>query len=121
MVRAAETGLKYWSLTGTWLETERAHYRLSQSLRKAGDRKGAIEQARRCLSIVEQNGNDPGEAFYAREALALAHHDDGDGRSAALEREAASAVLPSIGDEGFRSMAAASLADLDRALAGAAS
>jgi hypothetical protein len=37
MILAAETGRKYWEIAGTWLNLERAEYRLSQSYLKAGD------------------------------------------------------------------------------------
>ena len=37
MVAAAEGGLRYWRLAGTWLEEERAEYRLARSLLQAGD------------------------------------------------------------------------------------
>lgn len=115
MVRAAETGLRFWSLTGTWLETERAHYRLSCSLRLAGDAKASLEHAERCRALVERNGGDAGEAFYAHEALALAHRAAGNDVAARRERDAAAACLPRIEDAGFRAMAEDALRGLDGA------
>jgi O-acetyl-ADP-ribose deacetylase (regulator of RNase III) len=41
MVNAAESGLKYWKMAGTWLEEERAEYRLAKSLQQAGDHAAA--------------------------------------------------------------------------------
>src|SRR5437762_335113 len=37
MVLAAETGLAYWKLAGTWLEEERAEYQLARCLLRAGE------------------------------------------------------------------------------------
>ena len=37
MIDAAEGGLKYWKQAGTWLEEERAEYRLARSLLQAGE------------------------------------------------------------------------------------
>ncbi|MCC7139580.1 MAG: hypothetical protein IT460_14245 [Planctomycetes bacterium] len=113
MVRAAETGLRFWSLTGTWLETERAHYRLSCSQRLAGNAKASLEHAEACRSVVERNAGDAGEQFYAQEALALAHRAAGNDVAARRARDAAAALLPKIADEGFRSMAQDSLRALD--------
>jgi hypothetical protein len=116
MVRAAETGLRFWSITGTWIETERAHYRLSCSQRTAGHTAKATTSALQCLEIVELNGGDPGELFYAREALALAHHAARESIAARRLRDAAAATIPSIKDDDFRSMATDSLSTLDTTL-----
>jgi len=112
MLRAANVGLEFWSVAGGWRERERAHYRLAMSHRKAGHAAEALEHARMCLTIVEANGSDPGELFFAHEALALAHLVDRDTESARAARDAAAALLPSIPDEGFRAFAAEELGKL---------
>ncbi len=113
MVLAAETGLRYWSVAGTWLETERAHYRLAMSLRKAGRLDRALEAARSCLRIVEANAADGFERCYAHEALAVVHHARGEAGPARAHRDAAAACVPTIEDADLKAMAAASLTALD--------
>ncbi len=118
MIEAAEAGLRFWSVAGTWLETERAHYRLSNSLRIAGDAPGALEHAERCRAIVEENGGGAFERFYAEEALALARLHSGDREAAGRARDAAAAAMKEIEDLELSAMVRSSLEDLDRALGG---
>lgn len=120
MVRAAETGLRFWAVAGTWLETERAHYRLAQSLRKARRFDRALEHATTCLRMIEANGGDAFERFYGHEVVALAHHARGDAAPARAHRDAAAALVPGVADADLRPMLEGSLAALDGALAGRA-
>jgi len=69
MVLAAQTTRHYWAIAGTWLETERAEYRLAMTWMRAGDLAQAREHAQACLEIVEANGSAPLEAFFGWEAL----------------------------------------------------
>jgi hypothetical protein len=117
MVRAAETGLRFWSLVGGWSERQGAHYRLSHSLRKAGRPKEALEHARRCLDIVRENGAPAADAFFAHEALAHAHASAGDRAAAKADRETAAALLSRIDDSDLRSSAETDLRALDAVLA----
>lgn len=78
MVRAAECGLKYWKLAGTWLEEERAEYRLTRSLMQAGRPSPAIDHARRCIEVCRANGAPAFELFFGSAVLALAHRAAGD-------------------------------------------
>lgn len=117
MLLASEAGLRFWSIAGGWMETERAHYRLSQSCLKAGLPARALEHAQRCLDIVRDNGSDPGEAFFAFEALSLARSAGGDAAGARAAADEAAAVLPSIADESFRTFAAGELDKLRAAVA----
>ena len=55
MIVAAEGGLKYWKLAGTWLEEERAEYRLARSLLQAGRPHAAIASATRCIDVCTSN------------------------------------------------------------------
>lgn len=70
MITAAKAGRKYWEIAGTWLETERAEYRLAQSYLKAGDYINSIKHANLCLTICEKNQAAPLEFFFAYEAIA---------------------------------------------------
>jgi hypothetical protein len=72
MVAAARGGLKYWKLVGTWLEEERAEYRLARSLLQAGDAAGALESARHCVDVCAANDAPPFEEFLGYAVLAIA-------------------------------------------------
>ena len=72
MILAAETGRKYWEIAGTWMQIERAEYRLSQTYLKAGNLKKALEHAQNCIEISNENSAPALELFFGYEALALA-------------------------------------------------
>lgn len=117
MVRAAEVGLRYWTLVGGWEQVQAAHYRLSHSLRKAGRPREALAAAHACRDLVAAHGSPPAETFFAHEAAAHALAAIGDRAGAARERAAAAALLTRIDDEDWRAAAASDLAALDAALA----
>lgn len=71
MILAALTGRKFWEIAGTWLNVERAEYRLCMSYLKAGQLPQALEHAQLCLEIIEQNKAESMEYFFGYEALAL--------------------------------------------------
>ena len=71
MILAAQTARRHWALAGTWLETERADYRLAMSWLAAGDAARARVHADDCLALVQAHGAPPLEAFFAWEAQAL--------------------------------------------------
>jgi hypothetical protein len=77
---------------------------------------GAMSHATDCLRIVEANGSDPGEIFFAREALSRVKLAAGDHPGARRERITMAAALPAIEDQGFRLFAEEELAKLDAAL-----
>jgi tetratricopeptide (TPR) repeat protein len=77
MLVAAQGGLDYWRRAGTWLEEERAEYRLSASRRAAGDYDGAIRHAERCLALCRANDAPAIEHFFGAAALALAERSAG--------------------------------------------
>ncbi len=91
MIAAAEGGLKYWKLAGTWLEEERAEYRLARCLLQAGRSDAAIQSARRCVDVCERNDAPPFEQFFGQAVLALAQRAAGNldafepGRKLALQ------------------------------------
>jgi tetratricopeptide (TPR) repeat protein len=116
MLHAAEVARRFWGVAGGWMETERAEYRLAMSCIKAGDPARALAHARRCLVIVEENGSDPGEEFFGREAVARAHLAAGDAAQARKERDGMATLLPSIPDESFRGFCEGEFAKLEAAL-----
>lgn len=69
MLKAAHAGLSNWKIAGTWLETERAEYRLSQSYFRIRDLISSIKHANQCLTICEENKAEALEFFFAYEAL----------------------------------------------------
>lgn len=72
MLVCAEAALKYWKLAGTWLEEERAEYRLARSLLQAGQADAAVEPAQRCVDLCTRNGAPAFELFFAYAVLGLA-------------------------------------------------
>jgi hypothetical protein len=78
MILAAETGREFWGRAGTWLETERAEYRLAKTWLKAGDAARAHRHARQCLQIVQTHGKVALEHYFGLEVLALAQRAAGD-------------------------------------------
>jgi hypothetical protein len=113
MLRAAKVARRFWEIAGSWREVERAEYRLSSSHRKAGLPGPALAHASECLRIVLEHGSEPGELFFAHEALALANHARGNAAAAREERDRAAAALSRIADAGFKEYCAAELAKLD--------
>jgi len=77
MLRAAQVARQFWARAGTWLETERAEYRLAMSWCQAGDLAQARRHAQNCLEIVSANGNVPLEVFFGWEALGTAERSAG--------------------------------------------
>ena len=78
MIAAARGGLKYWKLAGTWLEQERAEYRLARSLIQTGQAEAAIACARRCVETCTLNAAPAFEKFFGFAVLALARRAAGD-------------------------------------------
>jgi hypothetical protein len=91
MVDAARAALQYWQLAGSWLEEERAEYRLARSLLQAGTAPAAVERARRCVEVCERHEAPPFERFFGHAVLALAQRAAGD--TAAFEAARAQARL----------------------------
>lgn len=77
MIAAARGGLKYWKVAGTWLEEERAEYRLARSLMQAGDASRAVEHAERCVNICQLNNAPSFEQFFGFATLAAAQRATG--------------------------------------------
>jgi tetratricopeptide (TPR) repeat protein len=89
MVVAAHGGLQYWKLAGTWLEEERAEYRLTRSLLQAGRPSEAIASAQRCIDVCARNDAPAIETFFGYVVLALAQRAGGDATAFAESRQQA--------------------------------
>ncbi len=74
MVMAAQMARKYWEIAGGWIEVERAEYRLASTYLKANQKERALMHAKKCLEIIEANGNEPLEVFFGNEILAMIYH-----------------------------------------------
>ena len=78
MRAAAQAGLAYWRRAGSWLEVERAEYRLARSCLQAGDADAALHSAQRCVAVCETNRAPAMERFFGHVVLALAQRAAGD-------------------------------------------
>jgi hypothetical protein len=101
MILAAQTTRRCWALAGTWLETERAEYRLAMSWLAAGDAAQARQHAQACLDIVQAHDGAALERFFAWEALARVARAAGAADDLAQARTAAEAAFAGL-DEGDR-------------------
>ena len=86
MIAAAEGGLKYWKIAGTWLEAERAEYRLGRSLLQAGRASRALACAERCVALCEANAAPALERFFGYALLAVTRRAAGDADGFAIAR-----------------------------------
>jgi hypothetical protein len=69
MIEAAQASRAQWAIAGTWLEHERAEYRLARCWLEAGDLAQARRHAQNCLEIVRANDGAPLEQLFGWEAL----------------------------------------------------
>lgn len=99
MLRAAEAALTYWAQAGTWLEVERAEYRLTRSLLQAGQAGAAIEHARECIAVCAANDAPAFERFFGEAVLAIAQRSAGDSAGFAAARERALALFTQVPDD----------------------
>jgi tetratricopeptide (TPR) repeat protein len=96
MLTAAEAGLQYWKQAGTWLEEERAEYRLARSRLQAGEAAAAVQSAERCVRVCKRNAAPAFELFFAHAVLALAQRAAGDGEAFQAQRSEAMACLGQV-------------------------
>ena len=90
--------LRYWKQAGTWLEEERAHYRLASSLLAAGDAQAARQSAERCVEVCAAHDAPPLERFFADAVLALVCRACGDGAAYATHRRKAMAWYEQVAE-----------------------
>jgi len=111
MIFAAQTGRHYWAIAGTWLEIERAEWRLAHCWLQAGDLARAREHAQACLEIVAANNGAALERLFGWEALGLveraAGNTTGHAQALAHARDAFAEL-----DEGDQAWCAASIEKL---------
>jgi hypothetical protein len=69
---AATLARTLWERAGTWLEVERAEYRLSRTHLALGEVAAGLTHAEMCLAICQGNRAGPEELVFAWEVLALA-------------------------------------------------
>jgi hypothetical protein len=105
MLHAAHQSRRAWARAGTWLEVERADYRLALCCARAGAHDEARVHAQACLAAVQaQQPPAPAlEFFFAWEALARVATAAGDeaGRAAAVAAAAAAFTQLSEADQGW--------------------
>jgi hypothetical protein len=99
MVDAAHSALVHWRRAGTWLEEERAHYRLAMSRLAADDAAGAIDSATHCLAVCDANEAPPFERFFGYAALAMARRAAGERTGFDDARTRALALYESLPDD----------------------
>jgi tetratricopeptide (TPR) repeat protein len=99
MLTAAEAALKAWKQAGTWLEEERAEYRLARSRLQAGEPVAAQRSAQRCVDICYLNDAPAFERFFAHAVLALACRAAGNADAFQLERQAAMGHFDQLADD----------------------
>lgn len=114
MLAAAEAARRLWEVAGTWLEVERAEYRLAMSCTQAGQLERARGHAQQCLALVQAHDNVALEAFFGFEALAVVERAAGFEAASADAVSAAREAFVRLSD-GDRSWCQASL---DKLLAG---
>lgn len=106
MLRAAAGGLRWWREAGTWLNEERAWWRLARCRLVAGDAAGAADAARQGLAVCAANDAPPFEAFFLHVVSARAHAVQGDAAAQADARAAALAAHARVADDERRWCAA---------------
>ena len=99
MLAAAQGGLTYWKQSGTWLEEERAEYRLARSQLQAGQSGAAVASGQRCVQVCERNDAPAFELFFAHTVLALAHRAAGDAGAFSASRQRALECLEQVPPE----------------------
>jgi tetratricopeptide (TPR) repeat protein len=114
MVLAAEAARKYWEIAGTWLEVERAEYRLAMSHLKAGNMQQALEHAQTCLEMVKENEAPAMEHFFALEALAIVEKSRGNQIGYGKALELAKEQYAKLESENERTWCRESLVALER-------
>lgn len=111
MVAAAQGGLAFWRIAGTWLEEERAQYRLARSHLAAGDPAAAVEAGKLCAQVCLAHDAPAFERFFAYAVLASALRHAGRLADYAEMREEALAWFARV-PEAERAWCEADLAEL---------
>ena len=119
MIRAAQAARHHWERAGTWLNVERAEYRLAMTWLQAGDLAQARQHAQTCLEIIAANDGAALEQLFGWEALGLveraAGNATGHAHALAKARTAFDALAPD--DQGWCRESVDKLASADTAAA----
>jgi hypothetical protein len=99
MVLAAETGLEYWKLAGTWLEEERAEYQLARCLLRAGDVNAARTHIARSVAICDGNDAPAFERFFGHAVRAIIERAAGDDEAWLEAKNAAMAAYADVAQD----------------------
>jgi len=83
-----------------WLETGRAHYRVSLAYAQAAQANAAMEHAEQYMRLCTKHGADSYERFFVHEAIARAHSAAGKYAAVAAEQEKMAELLDEISDPG---------------------
>jgi hypothetical protein len=111
MVAAARGAVTFWRLAGTWVEEERALYRLARSLIAAKQPDAAIESGVQCVRVCLANEAPAFERFFAYAVLASALREGGRDTDYADMREEAMAWFDRVAED-ERQWCESDLADL---------
>jgi len=96
MILVAQASRHHWERAGTWLEVERAEYRLAMTWLHAGDLAQARQHAQACLDIVEANHGAALERLFGWEALGLVERAAGDRAAHARALQKATAAFTEL-------------------------
>jgi tetratricopeptide (TPR) repeat protein len=111
MVLAAETGLEFWKLAGTWMEEERAESQLARCLLRAGEIDGAREHVARAIAICAREPAPAWDRFFSRSVHTAIERAAGNDEGWLEARQAALAAYEAL-PEGERKWCQRELADL---------
>lgn len=115
MLQAAAIARRAWDSAGTWMQVERAEYRLALCHAVAGNGAAAVHHAGLCLAGCQAAGDaaDAVEHYFAHEALVRAHRAAGDTAAADAALQCMPVWLAQISEaDGLRDWCAETLADL---------
>ena len=99
MLAAAHAARNHWAVAGSWLEVERAEYRLASSWLAAGDAQCARRHAQACLDLVDASAGSALERFFGWEAMARAQQLAGNAAARATALEAARDAFAQLGND----------------------
>jgi hypothetical protein len=93
---AAQVARIAWERAGTWLEVERAEYRLAATSLSLGEPHAAVAHAEACLLVCLGNEAPAYELAYAYEMLARTRHALGDDEGARTARDALATISAAV-------------------------
>ncbi len=96
MIVAAHIGRMFWARIGTWLELERAEYRLAKCTLIAGYPALAVTHAQSCLRICDNHKAPALEFFFGVEALTAALAAQGEFSQVARLKEKAASLFVAL-------------------------